>query len=109
MFNHVGHLTLVPETTDAQIEGIADALLALPDRIDGLVSAEVVRDAGLSDGNATLRFHLRFEAQPAWEAYRTHPAHVAVIADHIAPVVSAKAFVQYDDNTVRTSGVEAAA
>jgi hypothetical protein len=106
MFNHVGHLTLVPEATDTQIEGIADALLALPDRIDGLLAAEVVRDAGLSDGNATLHFHLRFEGQHAWEAYRTHPAHIAVIGDHIAPVLSTKAFVQYDDNTVRTVGVE---
>ncbi|MGW5383280.1 Dabb family protein [Nocardia sp. NPDC003963] len=102
MFNHVGHLTLIPEATDAQIEGIAAALLTLPDRIDGLVRAEVVRDAGLSDGNASLRFHLRFAGQPAWEAYRAHPAHLAVISDHIAPVLAAKAFVQYDDDTVRT-------
>ncbi|WP_244929417.1 Dabb family protein [Nocardioides sp. W7] len=103
MFNHVGHLTLQSEVTDTQVDAIIDGLLALPGQIEGLLGAEVVRDAGLVDGNATLRFHLRFESQAAWEAYKTHPAHVAVITDHIAPVLGSKAFVQYDDADVRVA------
>lgn len=105
MFNHVGHLTLVPDAADTAVDAITDALLDLPGRIDGLVSAQVVRDAGLSDGNATLRFHMRFTSREAWTGYRTHPAHVAVIKDHIGPVLESKAFVQYDDVAVRSSGV----
>ncbi|WP_235737378.1 Dabb family protein [Nocardioides alcanivorans] len=105
MFNHVGHLTLVPEAGDAQIEAILSGLLALPDQVDGLVEAHVVRDAGLADGNATLRFHMRFVSQEAWQGYKTHPAHVSVISTHIGPVLGSKAFVQYDDADVRSAGV----
>lgn len=103
MFNHVGHLTLSPDTTDAQVEAILDGLLGLPGQIDGLVSAEAVRDAGLTDGNAALRFHLRFTDQDAWRAYGQHPAHVAVVKELIVPVLGSKAFVQYDDDAVRAA------
>ena len=103
MFNHVGHLTLVPEATDTQVEAILAGLLGLPGQVDGLVEAQVVRDAGLTPGNATLRFHMRFESEEAWRAYGKHPAHVAVITDHIGPVLAAKAFVQYDDADVRAA------
>lgn len=104
MFNHVGHLTLAPDTTDAQVEGILTGLLGLPGQVDGLVEAQVVRDAGLGDGNATLRFQMRFESEGAWRAYGSHPAHVAVVTDHIKPVLAGKAFVQYDDADVRVAG-----
>jgi heme-degrading monooxygenase HmoA len=103
MFNHVGHLTLSPDAGDEQIEAILTGLLGLPGRIDGLVSAEVVRDSGLAEGNATLRFHLRFESEAAWRAYGQHPAHVAVVQQHILPVLAGKAFVQYDDADVRAT------
>lgn len=103
MFNHVGHLTLVPEATEAHIEAILGGLLGLPAQVDGLVEAQVVRDAGLVPGNANLRFQMRFESQAAWEAYKVHPAHVAVITDHIGPVLGAKAFVQYTDDEVRSA------
>ncbi len=105
MFNHVGHLTLAPEAGDAEIEAILTGLLALPGQIDGLVEAQVVRDAGLTDGNATLRFHMRFESEDDWRAYGKHPAHVAVVTQHIGPVLGSKAFVQYDDADVRVASV----
>lgn len=103
MFNHVGHLTLSPDATDDQVEAILTGLLGLPGQVDGLVSAEVVRDAGLADGNATVRFQMRFDSEDAWRAYGQHPAHVAVVHDHIVPVLGSKAFVQYDDAAVRVA------
>jgi hypothetical protein len=103
MFNHVGHLTLRPDADDAQVEAILTGLLALPAQIDGLAEAHVVRDAGLTDGNATLRFHMRFESAAAWRSYGKHPAHVAVVTTHIGPVLGSKAFVQYDDADVRVA------
>ncbi|WP_181309733.1 Dabb family protein [Nocardioides campestrisoli] len=105
MFNHVGHLTLSEDVTDAQVEGIVDGLLALPGRIPGLVAAEVVRDAGLGAGNAHLRFHMRFDSREDWEGYRMHPEHVSVVKERIAPALAGKAFVQYDDAEVRTSSI----
>jgi hypothetical protein len=103
MFNHVGHLTLSPDAGDARLDAIASGLLGLPGVVDGLVEAQVVRDAGLVEGNASLRFQMRFESQAAWEAYKTHPAHVAVVQEHIGPVLVAKAFVQYDDAALRVA------
>ena len=103
MFNHVGHLTLSPDATDEQVEAILTGLLGLPGQVDGLLEAQVVRDAKLVDGNATLRFHMRFDSRASWEAYKTHPAHVAVIADHIGPVLGSKAFVQFHDADVRVA------
>jgi hypothetical protein len=103
MFNHVGHLTLTPEATDAQVDAILTGLLSLPGQVDGLVEAQVVRDAGLTDGNATLRFHMRFDSVAAWRAYGQHPAHVAVVKDCIVPVLGSKAFVQFDDADVQVS------
>ena len=103
MFNHVGHLTLAPDASDEQIEAILTGLLGLPGQIDGLLEARVVRDAGLTDGNATLRFHMRFVSEDAWRAYGKHPAHVAVVTQHIGPVLGSKAFVQYDDADVRVA------
>lgn len=103
MFNHVGHLTLSPEAADAQIEAILTGLLGLPGQIPGLVEAQVARDAGQGDGNATLRFHMRFESVDAWRAYGTHPAHVAVVSEHIRPVLAGKAMLQFDDADVRVA------
>jgi hypothetical protein len=103
MLNHVGHLTLVPEATDAQVDAIISGLLGLPGQVDGLAEARAVRDAGLTPGNATLRFHMCFETIAAWQADKTHPAHVAVVTDHIGPVLASKAFVQYGDDTVRVA------
>ena len=103
MFNHHGHLSLSPEVTDAQIEAILDGLLALPGQVDGLHEARVARDAGLADGNATLRFHMVFDSEDSWRAYGSHPAHVAVVTEHIKPVLAGKAMVQYDDADLRVA------
>ncbi|SDT36489.1 Dabb family protein [Actinoplanes derwentensis] len=94
MFQHIGMLTLVDEATAENADAIVAGLLALPATIPGLVEAKVDRDAGLTPGNATLVFHLTFADQAAWEGYRTHPDHVAVIKERIAPVLAAKTFVQ---------------
>jgi hypothetical protein len=103
MFNHVGHLTLASGTSDDHVEAILTGLLGLPGQVDGLAEAQVVRDAGLSDGNATLRFHMRFESQDAWRAYGQHPAHLAVVKELIVPALESKAFVQYDDAEMRVA------
>ncbi|WP_300680221.1 Dabb family protein [Nocardioides sp.] len=105
MFHHVGHLTLVPEITAGQLDAITEALLGLPGQIPGLLGGEVAPDAGLSEGNATLRFHMRFDSEESWRAYGSHPAHVAVVTEHIVPVLVGKAFVQYDDAAVRSASV----
>jgi hypothetical protein len=94
MFSHIGILTLKPTTSDEQVLDLAAALEALVGVVPGLVSATVERDAKLREGNAELFFRMQFDEQASWEGYSTHPAHVAVITNHIAPVLLSKAFVQ---------------
>jgi hypothetical protein len=94
MFQHIGMLTLKDTVTPADIDRIDEGLVALVGVVPGLVSADVSRDAGLTVDNATLLFRMGFAAQADWEAYRTHPAHVAVITERIAPVLASKSFVQ---------------
>ncbi len=103
MFHHHGHLTLSPDATDEQLEGILDALLGLPGQVDGLLEARVARDAGLADGNASVRFHMVFDSADSWRAYGSHPAHVAVVTEHIKPVLVGKAMVQHDDADLRVA------
>jgi Stress responsive A/B Barrel Domain len=106
MFHHVGHLTLVPDATDEQVESILQGLLALPGQIEGLMEARVVRDAGLAEGNAALRFQMVFDSQASWQGYGSHPAHLALIGEHIKPVLVSKACVQYNDSDVRRRQAE---
>lgn len=94
MLTHIGVLTLVPTATEAHRRAITDALSALVGRIDGLLSLRFATDLGLREGNADLTFQLTFASQEAWAAYNDHPAHKAVIAEHILPVLQAKTFVQ---------------
>jgi len=103
MFHHVGMLTLVDEATTADRAAIVDALRALPGRIPGLHRALVSIDAGLTEGNADLMFTMTFDSRESWEAYSSHPLHVAVITDHIKPVLASKTFVQIDETGATTA------
>jgi hypothetical protein len=94
VLTHIGVLTLEPTATDAQRAAITDGLAGLVGRVDGLVRVRTATDLGLKDGNADVVFLLDFASQEAWEAYSGHPAHKALIAEAIAPVLAAKVFLQ---------------
>ena len=94
MFSHIGILTLKPTVSEEQVRGLSAALEALVGVVPGLLSATVERDARLREGNADLIFRMQFDEQSSWEGYSAHPAHVAVITNHIAPHLQAKTFLQ---------------
>jgi len=97
MFQHIGVLTLQPTTTAEQKAALVDALEALVGVVPGLLSADARLDAGLREGNADVFFRMELESRAAWEGYSVHPAHVAVVTDHIKPVLVSKSFVQLVD------------
>jgi hypothetical protein len=97
MFQHIGMLELTAEATETDRAAIRDALLALPREVPGLRRAVVGLDAGLVEGNADLHFRMEFDDRRVWSAYRTHPAHVAVIHERIAPVLARATFVQVEE------------
>ncbi len=94
MLHHIGMLTLATQAGAAERDAIVQGLSDLVGVVPGLLSADVRADAGLKDGNADLLFTMAFGDEEAWRAYGDHPAHQAVVKDHIAPVLAAKAFLQ---------------
>ncbi|MFB8385719.1 Dabb family protein [Microbacterium sp. NPDC055910] len=94
MFTHIGMLTLADDATPEHRQAISDGLTGLAGLIDGLVAVRVGIDLGLTEGNADVLFQLEFDSEDAWRSYGAHPAHKAVIAESIAPVLKSKSFVQ---------------
>lgn len=54
---------------------IKEKLENLKEKVDGVISIEVVTD-GLSSGNRDIALISEFESSDALNAYQTHPAHV---------------------------------
>jgi hypothetical protein len=93
---HVVTLTFRDDTTPEQLDGIVGALRALPDAIPELKSYVVGTDVGRSAGNASLAIVADFDSWEGYEAYRDHPAHVAVGTEHILPVLTGRGAVQHE-------------
>jgi hypothetical protein len=96
VIEHIGMLTLRADAPPDARARIREGLEALPGVVPGLLGADVREDLGLKEGNAALLFRMSFESEDAWRAYGSHPAHVAVIREAIAPVLESKAFVQVE-------------
>lgn len=94
MLTHIGVLTLMPSATQADRRAIVEGLAALVGQIDGLRRVRTGLDLGLSHGTADIVFQLEFESQEAWRRYASHPAHKALIAERIVPVLESKTFAQ---------------
>ncbi|HOT80181.1 MAG TPA: Dabb family protein [Microthrixaceae bacterium] len=97
MFRHIVLLTLVPDTTDEQRQFLLDGLATLPPAISEIDSYRYGTDAGLADGNATIGIVADFADQAAYELYRDHPVHRAVIEERILPVLAGRTAMQIVD------------
>ncbi|MGZ8765790.1 MAG: Dabb family protein [Acidimicrobiia bacterium] len=53
-------------------------------------------DLGLAADTASFGIVPEFETRADYEAYRDHPAHQQVIAEHIAPIRVARAAIQFE-------------
>ncbi len=94
-FRHVVMLRFADDATDAQVDGVADALRTLPDAIPELRSYVVGVDAGLAPDNHSLVVVADFDSQADYETYRDHPTHRAVIDEHIRPILAGRSAVQH--------------
>lgn len=95
MFRHIVLLTLKDDTTDVQRQQLLDGLATLPAQIPAIRNYTFGLDAGVSDGNAHVVAEGDFDDVEGYVAYRDHPAHKAVIAECIAPVLAARSAIQY--------------
>lgn len=94
-FRHVVTLTWTDAANDAVAQAAIDALRSLPDQIPEIRSYEVGVDAGLSPGNASIVIVADFDSSSGFETYRDHPAHQAVIDQHIRPILAGRSAVQH--------------
>jgi len=107
MLRHVALFRFKPEATDEQINAAMGALSALPGQIDVLRKFRFGPDAGITEGAWDFAVVAVVDNADDYVAYRDDPAHVTVLQNYIAPLISEAARVQFEsegDSTPRTQG-----
>ena len=107
MLRHVALLRFKPETTNKQVEAAMEALSVLPDQIDVLRKFRFGPDARITEGAWDFAVVAVLDNADDYVAYRDDPAHVAVLRDYLAPLISEAARIQFEsegDSMPRTSG-----
>ncbi|MFI6928009.1 Dabb family protein [Nonomuraea spiralis] len=94
MIRHIVLFTWADDATDEQKATVAAELGKLPGVIPELRAYTVGPDAGINQGNHEFAVVADFDNVDDYLVYRDHPRHQAVIAEHIKPIVAARAAVQ---------------
>lgn len=97
MFRHVLLLTMRDDVGESQVDALIEALRALPAQIPEIASYRVGRDLGLRDDTADVAIVAEYANEASWRTYLAHPAHRAVVADHVEPLVARRQSVQFND------------
>ncbi|WP_113704426.1 Dabb family protein [Nonomuraea lactucae] len=95
MIRHVVLFTWTDAATDEQKEAVVTELRKLPAAIPQLRAYAFGPDAGINQGNHDFAVVADFDSVDDYLVYRDHPLHQAVIAEHIKPIVAARAAVQF--------------
>jgi len=80
----------------AQKQAVLAALAGLPGKIPEIRAYVFGPDAAISDGNHDLAIVADFDDAAAYQAYAKHPDHVAMITQHVRPILASRAAVQYE-------------
>jgi hypothetical protein len=94
----IRHVVLFTWSADADADRRAATVAALRNLthdVGGMTSLEVSGDAGLSDGNADTVLIADFPDEAAFSRYAQDPVHLAVIAEHVRPILASRSAVQY--------------
>jgi hypothetical protein len=81
--------------TDEQRQAVVDGLRALPGTVESIRGYVVSTDAGINEGNHDLAVIADFDDEDGYVAYRDDPAHQAVIREHIRPILTGRAAIQF--------------
>ncbi|MGH3850877.1 MAG: Dabb family protein, partial [Pseudonocardiaceae bacterium] len=87
MIRHVVTFTWKPETTPDQIRFLAEGLASLPSQIAAIADYSFGPDVGLVEGNADFALVAEFADTADHGTYMLHPAHLAVIAERLKPIL----------------------
>jgi hypothetical protein len=96
MIRHVVLFRWKPEATNEQKQLVAAELRRLPPLVASIQSLEIGVDAGLNEGNADFAVTADFDDEAGYRAYVDHPAHRAVVAKYIAPIVADRLAAQFE-------------
>lgn len=91
---HVVMLSFTDTATPDQRAAAVQALRSLEDAIPFVLDLSVETDLGLKDGNADVLLTIEFASADDWRAYSEHPAHVAVVTEHVRPILKSGTFIQ---------------
>jgi hypothetical protein len=83
-------------TTAEAVQALTDGLRALPAIIPEIVDYKVGPDLDLADDSWDFAVSADFDGVDDFRTYRSHPAHVKVIEELIAPHVAMRHAVQFD-------------
>lgn len=96
---HVVVFTWVEGTTEQTVRTLRARLQEWIDQgegLAGLTAWQAGPDLGLASGNASFAVSATFVDQAAYERYRDHPRHRAIIGEHIAPHIAERSAVQFE-------------
>jgi hypothetical protein len=96
MIRHIVAFFWLPDTTDEARKRVMTEIATLPDQMTGLLSYQFGPDLGMTEGNADFAIVADFEDADAYLAYRSHPAHLDVIARAIRPILGQRVAVQLE-------------
>jgi hypothetical protein len=83
-------------TTPEDVAALSAALAALPDQIPGIRAYAFGADVGAAEGNHDYVIVGDYDDVDAWRRYLAHPAHVALVEHHIAPITENRVAVQFE-------------
>lgn len=95
MLRHVVFFNWSSEATEAQKDAARAALAALPGQIGTIRRYEFGDDLGHADGNYDFALVADFDDEAGWRTYLEDPAHVAVVQNHLRPILAGRTAVQY--------------
>ncbi|MFN8036186.1 MAG: Dabb family protein [Acidimicrobiia bacterium] len=96
MIRHVSCLTFTETSTPEERDAAVRAVARLPAIIPEIRVYTVGADLGLAEGNAHLAVVADFDTVDDYRVYASHPEHLAVIAEHIRPILAGRAAVQLE-------------
>ena len=95
-FRHVVVFRWTTDSTGEQRAAAITALEGLAREVADLGRLTIGADAGLSDGNADAVVVVDFAERADYLAYATDPRHVAVVTEHIRPILAERVAVQHE-------------
>jgi hypothetical protein len=95
MFHHVVMFRWKPGASAEQLAALEHALAGLPAQISELRAYRWGADAQVAPGNFDFAICADFDDVEAFRAYVVHPAHQRLVAEHVRPLMTERAAVQF--------------